>query len=118
MKKNDIRLICAVFIIAAGFYVVNTAIIHQTGSYVTVTVDGEEYGTYALDDEQEIRIGEANVFVIRDGRAEMIAADCPDQLCVHQKAINRDKETIVCLPNKTVLEVTSPEAAPYDSIVQ
>ena len=34
----------------------------------------------------------------------MIRADCPDQLCVKQKAVSKNKESIICLPNKVVIE--------------
>ena len=48
----------------------------------------------------------------------MIEADCPDQLCVHQKAISKDRETIVCLPNKVVVEVKSKTESEFDSIAK
>ena len=35
----------------------------------------------------------------------MTDADCPDLLCVHQRAIDKEDETIVCLPNKVVVKV-------------
>ena len=34
----------------------------------------------------------------------MISAECPDHLCIKQKAINEKGGTIVCLPNKVVIE--------------
>ncbi|KAI4447103.1 hypothetical protein C823_001622 [Eubacterium plexicaudatum ASF492] len=46
----------------------------------------------------------------------MIWADCPDQLCVHQKAISGQGETIVCLPNKIVVEIAEGEDADLDAI--
>ena len=39
----------------------------------------------------------------------MIEADCPDRLCVKQKAICKNGETIVCLPHKVVVEIRSQE---------
>ena len=46
----------------------------------------------------------------------MTEADCPDQLCVHQRAISKQKQTIVCLPNRVVVEVIGGEDAGLDSI--
>ena len=40
----------------------------------------------------------------------MISADCPDKLCVNQHAISSNGETIVCLPNKVVVEVEDGES--------
>lgn len=45
--------------------------------------------------------------MIRDGKADMKEADCPDKLCVHQKAISAENESIVCLPNRVVVTVTN-----------
>lgn len=34
----------------------------------------------------------------------MTEADCPDHLCMKQKAVDSTGGTIVCLPNKVVIE--------------
>lgn len=34
----------------------------------------------------------------------MIEADCPDHLCLKQRAVDSTGGTIVCLPNKVVIE--------------
>ena len=92
----------------------------DNGSEITVTVDGRLYGTYALSNPQEIPIEldgrVANMVVIEAGAAHMEDADCPDKLCVHQGAISRDGQTIVCLPHKLVVEVVGGEKEEYDSI--
>ena len=41
---------------------------------------------------------------IKDGEIKMIWADCPDHLCMKQHAIDKNGGTIVCLPNKVVIE--------------
>ena len=35
----------------------------------------------------------------------MTEADCPDHLCMKQKKISKKGGTIVCLPNRVVLEI-------------
>ena len=37
----------------------------------------------------------------------MSKADCPDQICRNHAAISQTGETIVCLPHKAVIEITS-----------
>ena len=69
-------------------------------------MSGEEYGTYSLEEAQVIKVGDTNVCEIKDKKVSMISADCPDQLCIHQRTIQLQGETIVCLPNKVVLEIT------------
>ena len=90
----------------------------SSGAGVTVTVDGDVYGTYSLAEAQEIDINGTNHLSIHDGEADMADADCPDKLCVHQRAISRDRETIVCLPNRVVVEVTGAEEPAFDSIAK
>lgn len=55
---------------------------HQTaGNRIRITIDGEVYGTYSLEDDQTIEIKEdlgINTVQIKDGKAKMIEADCPD----------------------------------------
>ncbi len=72
-------------------------------------MDGSVYGTLSAWGGQEIpisRTGNDECPEIHDGKADVTEADCPDKLCVHQKAISKTHETIVCLPNKVVVEVT------------
>jgi hypothetical protein len=92
----------------------------KTGSQVVVTVDGAVYGTYKLDEPQRIEIPldgrVANLLVIEDGAVHMASADCPDELCVHQGAISKSGQTIVCLPHKLVAEVTGGKEADYDTL--
>lgn len=60
-----------------------------------------------------------NLWVIRDGSADMVAASCPDHICVKQHIISKQNESITCLPNKTVLTVTGgSEEKPYDTLAQ
>lgn len=60
------------------------------------------------DDTIEIKNGDGdvtNTLVIKGGVADMTSADCPDHLCVKQKAISKEGESIICLPNKVVVTV-------------
>lgn len=80
----------------------------KSGAEVRVSVNNKEYGTYSLDKDQTITICEddwENILVIKDGRASMTKADCPDKICVNHAAISKKGETIVCLPHKVVVEV-------------
>ena len=91
------------------------------GSKILITVDGQEYGTYSLLEEQTITIGEGdtvNIIEIKGGKAFMQHASCPDQLCVDQNEISFDKESIICLPNKVVVTVISDIESDVDGIVR
>lgn len=107
--KNDIVFIGGLLAIAVFLFVLMQFVRGGSGAYVEVTVDGEVYGTYALAENQTVEIKKdgkvTNVLSIRDGKADMTDADCPDFLCVHQRAISKEDETIVCLPNKVVVKI-------------
>lgn len=95
----------------------------SSGAWVTVTVNGNVYGTYALAKDQTIQIKNTqgivtNTLCIKDKKADMTEADCPDKLCVKQKAISADNETIVCLPNRVVVSVTGSKEEGMDGFAQ
>lgn len=104
MKKKEIIFIGGILIFALvlwlGMYLV------RRGHYGTIkiTVNGEEFGTYSLAEDQVIKIGDTNVCEIKNGEVKMTEADCPDHLCIKQKAVGSAGGTIVCLPNKVVIE--------------
>nr|WP_296006905.1 NusG domain II-containing protein [uncultured Blautia sp.] len=109
MKKKDLILICSVLVLAAAFWLIPRAVGifgNSKAQKLRITVSGKEYGVYSLDEDQVIKIGDTNVCEIKDKKVTMISAECPDQLCIHQGPICLQGETIVCLPNKVVLEVT------------
>ena len=120
ISRNDVIFLAILLAVVTVFLVIyeRTGMRADAGACVRVTVDG----TYALGEEQEIPIVQdgvtTNVLTIRDGRADMTEADCPDKLCVHQKAISKNHEMIVCLPNKVVVEVTGSEENGFDSIAR
>lgn len=94
----------------------------HTGQMVRITIDGAVYGTYPLGKNQRIPVeqdGETiNVVLIEDGTARMEQATCPDGLCMRQGAISRERQTIVCLPHKLVVEVYGSHEQEYDTVSQ
>ena len=105
--RNDVVFIVAILIIAAigALYLF---FFRAEGNVVRVTVDGELYAVYSLSDDvvEDIKMGEnSNRLIIKDGRAYVESASCPDGICVNHHPIFRDGESIVCLPNKVVVTV-------------
>lgn len=118
MKKNDwIRAAC--ILLAAVAILLFQFVRSDSGAgKVSVTVDGEIFGTYSLAEDQTVDIDGTNRLVIENGTAEMEWADCPDQICVNHRAVSREGESIICLPNQVVISVTDGEEAELDGIVQ
>ena len=128
MKKNSIKRMTKADLVLIGILLLTgltcllavRLLVQKDGAKVRILSDGQLYGTYRLTGDQEIPIqkeGEVvNILKISDRKAKMIQADCPDQLCVHQRARCRQGETIVCLPNKIVVEIDGEQDAGLDSI--
>lgn len=114
MKKKDWYLIAGLLLIAGILFLVMGMGRQAEGKEIRITVDGETIGVYSLSENQEIpvygELGE-NLIHIEDGKAWMEEADCPDGYCMEQGKISREKQTIVCLPHKLVVEVTADETA-------
>lgn len=117
--KNDIILAVAVIIAAAGIWLV-TELLKEEGAYAVVVVDGTETARYPLDTDAEIRLestnGGYNILIIKDGKADVSEASCPDHVCVDQREISRTGEAITCLPNKTVITIEGPSEAEVDLV--
>lgn len=128
MKKADWLIPAAAVVTAAIWYALlifkpasaTTADAGEPVDKVVVTVSGKEYAVYSLDSETDVVIpgarGLNNHLVIHNGEANVVGAECPDKLCVHQKAISKDSEMIVCLPNEVVIEIVHGEEGDYDAV--
>ena len=120
IRKNDWILIVILFMAAVGVYVAmqHYQNVSTNNAVAVVTVDGVEYGRYPLSEDytETIRFedGSYNRFAIQDGYVNMPEASCPDQICVHHSRISRNKETIVCLPDKVVIIIENGEDSGID----
>ena len=120
-NRNDVLFIAVLLLIvvlagAAFFF------LRREGDSVTVSVDGKHYGTYPLrtDLTLSIRTGagdtQENLLVIRDGKALVESATCPDGICAAHKPISREGESIVCLPHRVVITVHTTDGEEPDII--
>lgn len=120
--RNDIVFIVALLIVCA-IGLIYLFIFRESGDKVKVTVGGDLYGVYSLsqDMEEDIRTGEngeqLNRLVIRDGKAYMERATCPDKICVNHRPVFRNSESIVCLPNRVVITVIKDDDTDSPDIV-
>lgn len=108
MKKQDLILIGSLLLIGIALLAGYRLWYHEFGGSVEISIDGELYQTVSLSKNTTIEIpagNGSNTLTIRDGIADMTDADCPDKLCVKQKAISHTGETLVCLPHKVVVKV-------------
>ena len=121
IKKADIVLFILILIfgLAVSWWSLTTNI---SGDKAIVTVDGDLYGTYSLLEDQTIEVvqadGHTNYITIKDGTVSMAYSTCKNQVCVNAGAISETKDSIVCLPNKVMIEIqgSKPEGGGADVI--
>lgn len=109
IKKADILLLIF-FLVTGMFILLYNPFSSVTGNKVKITVSGELYGVYPLDVDEEITIkhsNHVNHIIIKKGTVQMAYSNCANQICVKEGKISRTKETIVCLPNKVLVEILS-----------
>ena len=113
MKKGDVILIIGIvlFSLSSIFYIKYFLNRDTDTKYLSIQVNGREINTIDIlnpDNDQEFEIDTEygkNKVIIEDGYVRIRSANCPDQVCVIHKKISKTGETIVCLPNKLVLEI-------------
>lgn len=117
LKKGDYCILLGIAIIVVVLLILING--NSQGNQVYVTVKGKTT-TYSLFENQTIALTDneendpkvsalfvTNQIVIDNGQVYMERADCPDQVCVKHKAISKNGEVIICLPNQVYIEVES-----------
>ena len=122
LAKNDIIVIAVILAVAAASWSGMRAWQRENTKAPTavVTVDGAEFGRFLLREDVTEKIelpdGSYNILEIKNGKARVTEASCPDGICVNHRAVSRQGETIVCLPNKVVVEIQNGAEPDLDSI--
>lgn len=106
--KADLILICGLIFIGVIIFLV-LVVSSDDGNYVQVRVNGKVTSVYPLSQNRtEIiqGISGKNTLVIENREAYISEADCPDGLCKNMGRISKNGQSLICLPNKVVVEVT------------
>ena len=106
-RRHDILFIAVLLFLCAaaalGLYV-----FREDGDTVTVSIDGQLYAEYPLTEDCVVELisdGGFNRLVIEDGYAYVEESSCPDGICSSHRPISHNGESIICLPNKVVIEI-------------
>ncbi|TLS48571.1 NusG domain II-containing protein [Paenibacillus antri] len=114
MKRGDFWLI-GIIVLAAAYFMVayirqdHAADRYDGKAYAVVTVDGKPFRTIELTESAEryeiqTEFG-YNLLEVKDGGIRMLEADCPDDICIEIGEVRKLGETIVCLPNRVMVEI-------------
>lgn len=119
MKKADLFLLGGVLLISCVALVFGLWRQSPGAQVKIIGAQGRVLGVYDLNEDRVIEIEEngcLNTVVISGGQVSMMHANCPNQLCVRQKAIGKTGQTIVCLPNKLLLIIEGGDPSDLDGI--
>lgn len=122
MKKirNDMILLTGILLASLMIWLVPLLLNKDAPAIVRILQDGQEIGIYSVLEDQTISIPYEeegyNLLLISGGQVSVSDADCPDGLCVRQRAIARNGESIICLPHKLVIQIESKEESDLDAV--
>nr|WP_319215752.1 NusG domain II-containing protein [uncultured Trichococcus sp.] len=124
IRRGDLLII--LFLMAASFLPLGVFSYHQANAesadkIAVVSVDGKVVKEFVLKDDGKTETfvfhddhGHENVIVREGDQIRIDSADCDDQLCVRMGAKDDIGETIMCLPNRVLVEVRGADGASTD----
>ena len=104
---RELIIIAAIILSAVTVFIISTAL-KSDGKTAVISVAGRvsaeinlnaEDKTFSLDSIENI------TFERKDNRIRIISSDCPDKICKKTGFISDCGETIVCMPNKIIVEI-------------
>ncbi|MBE6618741.1 MAG: NusG domain II-containing protein [Ruminococcaceae bacterium] len=107
--RNDIIVILTPLVIAL-ILLIFTLVPRSAGTFVTVSLKGEEIAKYSLSENISLPIKSSDgqtllIFNIENGAAFVSQPICKDHSCERMGIISRAGESIICLPSQIVITV-------------
>ena len=118
-RKKEIIDVLILVIIAVISFVCIRFFVEDNGRYVKVYVNDKLTKTFDLDKDQKYFIETKkgyNLLIIKDGKARVADADCPNRICVDKGAISKNDESIICLPHHVVVTIESNKSSKVDAV--
>lgn len=111
MNKNDIKLIIIVLIIIISLFLIyllntnkaNKAYVYYENELI-LTIDLNNDKTYEVDGE----LGKVKIEVL-NRQIRVVEENSPRHLCSKQGFISNSGQSIICLPNKIIIELPNNE---------
>ena len=118
MKKNDLILAGTVLVFAAVILIFQLFREDGGGHLVGKSVWGERVRKDDLIDDRAIKDGGTKRVGNKEWKGHMGGAGSPEQICVNHRAVSKNGESIICLPNQVVVTVVSSEESELDAVAR
>ena len=111
MKKKNILWALLFAVIVLGGVLLYLHLGKGEGTVAVVSVDGEVLERIDLSKVREAYEFEVttpygnNTVRVEPGAISVIAADCPDHVCVYQGRLTGSGIPIICMPHRLVIEI-------------
>lgn len=121
MKKGDFILIFSLLVIfICTFFYINNSYFNSDDKYVSVQVNGKEIKQITFGNEKKVypirtEFG-LNILEVSENGVKVIEANCPDKLDVKFGEINKVGQSIICMPNRLVIQIKSRNISDLDVI--
>ena len=118
-RNKEIIAVLILVLIAVVSFVCIRFFVEDEGKYVKVYVNEKLTKTFDLTKDREYFIETKfgyNLLIIKNERARILDADCPNKICVNKGYISKNGESIICLPHHVVVTVESGEDKNVDAV--
>jgi len=110
-SKFDLVLVILVLLFS-GFLIFRTTLdrVRQSGQAAKAVIyqDSRMLESVDLDKDSLFSILNGKMQIkVKDGKIRVVDADCPQHLCVNMGWIQYSGQSIVCVPNKILIEIKS-----------
>ncbi len=105
IKLWEILTVSAI-LISAIFSVVFIKYLQSMGKFAVITVNSEIVKEIDLQAAENKTFQIENITIeIKDSKIRVLSSDCPDKICMHKGFISHTGESIICMPNKLIIEI-------------
>lgn len=111
-RKLDIIIIISLVVLSFTPNIIFAKTLkNYTSTYANIKMDGKIYDNVPLSSfkgEKELKLESndgSNTIKVTNNKIKILHADCKDSLCIKQGEISKVGQTLVCLPNKLIIEI-------------
>lgn len=112
LKKGDAVILILLIVAALGWFIKDFIWPDNIDKHAVIKVDSQIFDTLSLDNNNEhleipVNLPDNNYvhIVMEKDKIWVEDASCPDKVCVKTGTITKSGQSIVCLPNKTVVYI-------------